>query len=57
LWTNNNQQETGADECDVEDNGLPKTWLGEDSANNKEDGPLVMMIARSRLEGLYWLTL
>jgi hypothetical protein len=49
--------EDGADECNVEDNGLYRTWLGEDSANNKEDELLVMMIAKTRLDGLCWLTL
>ncbi len=42
---NNNQQETGVDECNVEDNGLHRTWVGEDSADNKEEGLLAMMIA------------
>jgi hypothetical protein len=57
LWTNNNQQETGAGKCNVEDNGLHSTWLGEDSTNDKEDGSLVMMIATTRLDGLCPLTL
>ncbi len=57
LRTNNNKQETGSDECNVEDNGLHRTWLGEDSANDGEDGSLVMMIATMRLDGLCRLTL
>ena len=57
LQTNNNLQETGADECDVDDDGLHKTWLGEDSANDKEEGSLVIMIAMTRLDGLCQLTL
>ncbi len=57
MWTNNNQQETGVDECNVEDDGMHRTWLGEDSANNKEDRSLLMMIATTRLDGLCQLTL
>jgi hypothetical protein len=57
LQANNNEQETGADECDVEDNGLHRTWLGKDSTNDKEDRSLVMMIATKRLDGLCWLTM
>jgi hypothetical protein len=38
----------------MEDNGQHRTWAGEDSANNKEEGLLVMMIAAIRLDGLSW---
>jgi hypothetical protein len=31
---------------------LHRTWAGEDSANDEEEGSLVMMIATIRLDGL-----
>jgi hypothetical protein len=54
---NNNQQETGADKWDVDDNCLHWNWAGEDSANDEEEGLLVMTIATMRLDGLCWVTL
>ncbi len=57
LQTSNNQQEAGADKCNMEDNSLHRTWLGEKSTNNKEDGLLVIMTKMMRLDGLCLLTL
>jgi hypothetical protein len=36
----------------MEGDGLHITWAGEDSANNKKKGSLVMMIATIGLDGL-----
>jgi hypothetical protein len=38
----------------MEDDGLHKTWAGEDSANNKEEETLVMITTTIRLDGLSW---
>jgi hypothetical protein len=51
-WTSNNQQETGANKWDMEVDGLHRTWAGEDSTNEEEEGLLVMIIAEIRLDEL-----